>query len=144
MNLKSKNRGSSTMVVPVRRRLRTKTQVPAGSGGVPAHPGLLEMVYQDLEIVRNTHQVFRFNHPVVQEEMEEIQEEAQEEGRVGGVSCACRVRVGRVSGPCPDIIFQISSFPTRNVSFAILCQKMPQFSTLQHQNSRKHKRKRRN
>ena len=59
-------------------------------------------------------------------------------GRVGRVSGACRGRVGRVSG----LNFQISScFPTENVSFAIICQKMPQFSTFQHQNNRKLKKK---
>ena len=59
-------------------------------------------------------------------------------GRVGGVSGACRGRVGRVSG----LNFQVSScFPTENVSFAIVCQKMHQISTFQHQNNQKLKRK---
>ena len=116
MNLKSKTKGSSTMVVPVRRRLRTKTP-PAAAQRVPSmglvrrsplrnlRPSLryqeaqeehqdqdtqeeeeIHLVYQALEIVRNIRQVFRFNHPVVHQEMEEteetqeeIQEEIQEE-----------------------------------------------------------------
>ena len=59
-------------------------------------------------------------------------------GRVGGVSGACGGRVGRVSG----LNFQVSScFPTENVSFAFVCQKMRQISTFQHQNNRKLKKK---
>ena len=55
-------------------------------------------------------------------------------GACRGVSGACRGRVGRVSG----LNFQVSScFPTENVSFAIVCQKMRQTSTFQHQNNRK-------
>ena len=81
----------------VRRRMRSKgpdpalqpqLRVPAGSGGVPG-PGIQEeaihpmiQVFQDLKVVRNIHQVFRFNRVAIHqmmEEMEEIQEEIQKE-----------------------------------------------------------------